>query len=131
MATDPRSIPYKKPCRVFITNMSNKDYTPLLKVGELVPLTEGNVDIRFTSKMRLAMEEKLKDITRHDYLCISGNPVIAVEAAAIVQRKLNYVRYFFWESFEGVYVKRDTGLTDGLVLQERREVTHGDSTADD
>ena len=117
MSTDPRSIPYQKPRRVFITNMVNHDYTPLLKIGELVPVTEGRQDIRYTDKIRAKIEQVLETMNPDDLLCISGHSLVAVECSAIVQKKFGRVRYVFWESFTNKYVERDTQMPDDFFAE--------------
>ncbi len=70
--------------KVFVPNKSVHDFSPAVKFGELVFLSEGNVRRYNTSSLYMRFQPLLKDSTPEDYLLVTGLTTLNLIAAFIL-----------------------------------------------
>lgn len=109
---NPEPQSYVKPRRVYVTNLGWHDYAPAERYGEVIPITEGNVTVRKTARLRARIIKALEDMQSDDLICLSGHPLIITEVIAVVMKKFGHVNYIFFDSLPMAYLKRET---DGTV----------------
>jgi len=109
---------------VFITNDFGYDLSDAVQYlegdGELIPLTEGRVNINNPEKLANKMLFTLKKMTKDDYLLISGNSVIACIASSIVFNKFKKINMLIFDAREHKYLSRVIALENlGNVGSEK------------
>lgn len=99
---------YQKQRTVYVANKGWHNYEAATRHGRLVFLTEKDVDLRHTSRLRGRILDQLKYMKPDDYILISGHPLINAEVFAIVTRMFGHVNYLYWEPFLNDYLQRNT-----------------------
>jgi hypothetical protein len=72
--------PPKEP-RVFVTNLAGHDYTKAEKYGKIVPITHGYVSFQSLDRVKFQITEEVRKSKPHDWLLLSGTPLLSVIAA--------------------------------------------------
>lgn len=78
--------------KVFISNFSGHDYSPLLKYGEIVPITQGHIFFGSLDRVLYDVAEGIRDSTEDDYLAMSGAAIVNVIAAVLWYQKHGKVK---------------------------------------
>ena len=100
---------FKRPSRVFVSNLGWHDYTAAERYGTLVPLTEARLDYRHTDRIREQLISRLADFDPDtDYILLSGMPPLAFEIAAHLIKRFPKVKYLYWEPLMSDYLPRET-----------------------
>ena len=98
-----------KSSRVFISNLGAHDYTKVKKYGELVPITEGQVNIFHTDRLIANIKEKLlaENATREDFLLLSGNALVSSLVLHEWLKKFGKARLLIYNAVSRDYELRD------------------------
>jgi hypothetical protein len=99
--------------RVFVINKSCHDFSKAQAWGQLVYLTEGNLNRYNTSSMFRQFEEAIKSSSSTDYLLLSGMTIMSTLAAAMFAAKHHRLNLLIWKSDKQDYIERITML-EGL-----------------
>lgn len=103
----------QKDRKVFVVNKGGHDYTAAGQYGELIFLSEGNVDRLAISHMYRLMAEHINDSSPEDYILLCGLPsmqAIACSMFAFKHKRLNLL--LFWN---GEYQERTIVLNNLLT----------------
>lgn len=103
--------------RVYITNKSGHDFSNATRFGELVYLSEGEVDTFEVTRMYRRFSSILNNSNRSDYLLITGLTVMNCVASAIMSRKHGIVNWLLFNHETGSYKARTIDI-DSLCPTE-------------
>lgn len=83
---------------------------------QLINLTEGNIDVFGTDRLRFNIEQTFRgtNITKNDYLLLSGSPVISGIATGLMLLMVGQVNYMIYGAKKKDYVKRDNVMQHPL-----------------
>ena len=114
--------------KVFIVNKGGHNHTDAERFGELVFLTEGNINRYSVNSMYRRFSTFLKNSDPDDYILITGLSVMSSVACSIFSHlhgKLNLLLYKTTRGKkEGYYVERTIMLE--ALLEEEGEKEDGD-----
>ena len=103
--------------KVFIPNKSGHNFSDAERFGELIYVTEGNVDRFNTSYMYRAFAEVFEGkSSKDDYLLVSSMNVLNCIAAACFARKHGTLNLLLFS--RGEYVERELNI-DALITMEQ------------
>ena len=75
--------------KVFIVNQAGHDFAEAEKFGDLVSITEGNINVFRPDRSLFTIKQALAPLAENDYLLLSGNTfgnaMAAIVAAATVK----------------------------------------------
>ncbi len=100
--------------RVYIPNKSSHNYEMAKQYGELVYVTEGNVNRYATNKLYRQVSEALADSSPDDYIVITGLPELQIILTSCFVRRHGKLNLLLFQSREGKvhYVVRELVLED-------------------
>jgi len=90
--------------KVYVINKSGHDFNKAKAFGRLIFLTEGKVASLPVNKYYRIFAEKMKDITEHDYILITGFASLNLVAGWVVGSKQLPLRLLLYK--DGKYVER-------------------------
>lgn len=99
---------------VFVTNKGGHDYTPAMKFGDIVYLSEGSINPYSVAKMYKQFSIHLLDSSPEDYILITGLAVMNSVASAIFARKHGRINWLQYHAQTGTYKSR-TIMVDELI----------------
>jgi len=91
--------------KVFIVNKSNHNFSEAKKHGELVFLSEGNLNKFATNTMFRQFTEGMRDSDQHDYVVPCSLNVANCIACAIFARKHGKLNLLLFK--DGKYIERN------------------------
>jgi len=100
----------KKKRKVYVINRAGHDYTPALRFGDLVYLSDGMLPKYSVNRLYRIMHNSLKSSSPDDYILLSGLGVaqsIACSIFALKHMRLNLLLFK-----DGGYVERKIVLDD-------------------
>lgn len=92
--------------RVYVPNNRGYDYTPAEKYGEVVFLTEGNLNQFNVSKLYRRLVEALEGSEPDDYWCVGGLTVLNILGTTILAEKHGRINLLLFRIAEGDYIVR-------------------------
>jgi hypothetical protein len=101
--------------KVFICNKGGHNYEQALKFGELVYVTEGNVNRFNTSNFYRAFIDAMEGSNKEDYILITSLSILNAIAAAVFARKHGRVNFLLFSHDD--YTCREVDI-DSLLDQE-------------
>lgn len=101
--------------RVYIVNKAGHDHSDAERFGEIVFLTEGNLDRFNTNNMYRQLVESMKKSESKDYLLLTSMTILCCMAAAIFARKHGRLNLLLYK--DGKYIERTHDLDSLLALQ--------------
>ena len=85
--------------KVYVVNYAEQDMSAAERFGKLVYLTEGKgVNIFSTDGLLRELKPKLEAIEEHDFLLLSGHPVLNILAAALIWFKYGRVNVLIFDA---------------------------------
>ncbi len=94
--------------QVFIVNYNaGHDYSTAKRHGDLVRLTEGDVNIFATDRLLTRLNQALRGATPDDCLLLSGNVVLNSLAVALWIRRFPQIRLLIYDSRDKRYRRRE------------------------
>jgi hypothetical protein len=111
--------------KVYIINFGphmNESLMQLEKDGyQFIKLTEGNVDVFGTDRLRYDIEKIFRDtgITKDDFLVLSGSPVISCIATGLMMLMTGQVNFMIYGAKLKDYSKRENIIQHELPEQCR------------
>ncbi len=91
--------------KVYITHdLGRKNFLPAEKFGELVSVIEGHVSPTGLKRFQREMQEKLRLITKDDYLLPVAHPALVALAGAIMVNRTGWLRVLTWDNLTQQYV---------------------------
>jgi hypothetical protein len=91
-----RGPPPERP-KVFIANKSYHNYSDAARFGDIVFVTEGDVNKFQIGKIYRDFEEALKESTERDFFVPTGLPILVGIGSAILAYKHGLVRYLLFK----------------------------------
>jgi len=96
--------------RVFLLNYAGHDISDAERYGEVIPLTEGKVDIFRLDRLRyqiLQTLEKAKFSEDRDFIAVSGSTVLGlVIGVVLVLLRCKKVNILIWDAKQQIYICR-------------------------
>lgn len=83
---------------VYIPNRVFHDYSDARRFGELVQLSQGSIDTMSLEDLESRFREKMKESMPHDWILLSGSPLLNVIAAHIQLEKHGAVKMLQWNA---------------------------------
>lgn len=90
--------------KVFIANKGSHDYKAAKKFGELVFLSEGELNKFAIGHLFRVFSDGLRDATEEDFFLPTSLPILSSLATGILVQKFGVVKYLLFRA--GVYVVR-------------------------
>ena len=90
--------------KVFVPMRDDHDYKAAEEYGELVPITEGEVDQFSTHRLYQSILEKMQDATQNDMVLVTGLTLSNCIASAIMAHKFGAVSFLLFR--RGEYLMR-------------------------
>ncbi|MCK5604594.1 hypothetical protein KAR91_22085 [Candidatus Pacearchaeota archaeon] len=100
--------------KVFIVNRSCHNFSAAKKFGELVFMTEGQINRYAISEVFRAFDEPLNNSHVDDYLLVSGMSTMLVVASSILANKHGRINLLLYKN--GRYLERTVMLEGGFEL---------------
>lgn len=100
--------------KVYVINKSGHDFSPAEKFGELVYLSEGEVNIFHVQQMYRQFSSVLKDSGPRDFILTTGLTIMSCVATAIMARKHGIVNILLFHAETRTYKVR-TLKVDELI----------------
>lgn len=98
------------PPRVFLLNFAGHDISDALRFGNIIPLTEGSVDIFHVDRLRTKLKKKLETGMYRagvDFIAISGSPVLGLLVGIILtELPGDLVNLLIWDAKQQLYIRR-------------------------
>lgn len=94
--------------KVFVPFRDSQDYRAAEEYGEIVKITEGEVDRYNTRQLFDQISEAMKDATQNDIILVSGLTLSNSIASAIMARKFGHVNFLLFR--RGEYLMRRINL---------------------
>ena len=104
---------------VFISNMSEHDYSSATQFGALRFVTSGNYPIYKTSRLMEEIAETLAESTQEDHLLLSGSAVIAALCMTVWLTYHSRINILLYDHANNVYEERKLDKSSIRVLVER------------
>lgn len=98
--------------KVYITHdLGRQNFLPAEKFGELVSVIEGHVSPTGLKRFQGEMQDKLRGITKDDYLLHAGHPALIALAGAIMANRTGWVRVLSWDNMTQQYVASELRIS--------------------
>jgi len=105
--------------RIFVPNKGGHDYSPALKFGDLVFVSEGYIDRWGVSQMYRLWVKALEDSKSDDYIMETSLNTLCSVGAAIFGHKHGRLNLLIFKAENGEYIERSIKL-DELVEKENK-----------
>jgi sulfur transfer complex TusBCD TusB component (DsrH family) len=92
--------------RVFVTNVGSHNYEKAKRFGDLIPITQGRVNVASTDRMMQDIAATLTPMQEKDHILLSGNPVIVALVVAEVMHRYGSVNLIYWDAMYQDYFPR-------------------------
>lgn len=93
--------------RVWVVNESGHNFEAAEEYGELVPLTQGKVNIFNTERLYAEFQEKMRNLQPEDWILLSGNMVLNILATMVALKRQGEVRILIYDVINKEYVPRE------------------------
>lgn len=98
--------------RCFIVqDLGRIDFLPAEQYGELVFVVVGRTSIHHLNRTVEAMRNKMRDITKDDWIIACGNPVLIALAGAIMAQRTGCVRVLSWDAQVQRYIPAEVAAS--------------------
>lgn len=115
--------------KVYVPVREGQDYKAAEEYGEIIAITEGEVDRYNTRQLFASISEKMKDAGQNDMILLSGLTLANCIATAIMARKHGAVTFLLFR--RGEYLARriicdplDINLENEEAQRENRPMPH-------
>lgn len=95
---------------VYIVNKSSHDFSDAKRFGQLVYITEGNVNPFNVNKMVRQIKESFATARPHDYILVTSLTVLCCAACAVFAEKFGRLNLLLFK--DGKYIERKITLKD-------------------
>ena len=106
--------------KVYIPNKSGHNFSSAKLFGDLVYVTEGEINLFGTVRIYQAFVKAMKDISPKDYLLISSANILCSIGAAVMARKTGHLNILMFRQSDNTYVPREISI-DSLLEQLEQE----------
>jgi len=96
--------------KVYVVNSSGHDLSGAEEFGELIPLTQGRINIYSTDRLLLELREKLKHYEEGDYLLLCGYILLNLLAGGIILEKTGKLNLLLYDFRTKKYLRREVIL---------------------
>ena len=96
--------------KVLVINRSCHDFSKAERFGELVYLTEGNLNRYNTSSMYRQFEKEIKNSKPEDLILLSGMTIMSTIASAMFSARHKRLNLLIWKSDKQDYIERTIEL---------------------
>lgn len=86
-----------------------KNFIPATEFGELSVIFDKHVPTTSIVRFIPLLKDKLKDITKHDYIVPTGHPALIAIAGAISYETIGEINLLIWDHQSNIYYPIKTG----------------------
>jgi hypothetical protein len=90
-----------------VQDLGKINFLPAEQHGELVIVVEGRVNHTSLKRTFAAMKEKMRGITKQDWIIACGNPALIALAGAIMAQRCGCVRILSWDQQAQQYTRAE------------------------
>lgn len=109
--------------KVWVVNYSGHRIHKAEKYGQIEVLTRDKVNVFQSDRILFDLATKMKDITKDDYILISGTPILNVFVVVIALALCKEINYLLYNAKENDYSVRTVVAAD--IIQVIKEVKNG------
>ena len=96
--------------------MDTHDFSPAKEFGDVLPVLMGRVYIDDLEEIKDKIIDALTDATVHDYLLVSGSPIVVALGVEVWLRKFfNEAQFLYWHAGLQEYIVY-TATEEGVIL---------------
>lgn len=92
--------------KVFIVNSAGHDYSKAHEHGEVVILTEGNINPMKLDRLLYTLQQKLKTAEEEDLILISGHQTINCLTAMVMMDRFDRANFLVFDAKLRTYIPR-------------------------
>lgn len=92
--------------KVYVVNQAGHDISKAEQLGQIIILTEGQVNIFATDRILQDLKEKMSGINKEDYILLAGYSLLNVLACLIMLTKTGVLNVLLYNFKTKEYIKR-------------------------